>query len=153
MRTGVTVVETQGFHGARDFRDLEVWKWCRELRRDVELFCRRLPRHEQMRLADQMIRAARSVTANVAEGIGRYHYLETIQSCRMARGSLYELLDHLQVAADNGYLKTGEFKAYDERIRSASKLLNGFVRYLRERRDGTGRISNKTRLTNKPINR
>ena len=100
-----------------------------------------------------MVRAARSVTANIAEGIGRYHYLETIQSCGMARGSLYELLDHLQVAADNGYLKGDEFKAYDNRIRSASKLLNGFVRYLRDRRDGAGAVSKKTRSTNQPINR
>ncbi|HEX9764879.1 MAG TPA: four helix bundle protein [Candidatus Acidoferrales bacterium] len=143
------MVETQRFRGAKDFRDLEVWKWCRELRRDVESYCRRLPRHEQTRLADQMIRAARSVTANVAEGIGRYHYLETIQSCRMARGSLYELLDHLQVAVDNNYLKAAEFKAFDERIRSASRLLNGFVRYLRDRKDGAG----KSRSTDKPINR
>jgi len=89
------------------------------------------------------------VTANVAEGIGRYHYLETIQSCRMARGSLYELLDHLQVAVDNNYLKAAEFKAFDERIRSASRLLNGFVRYLRDRKDGAG----KSRSTDKPINR
>jgi four helix bundle protein len=142
------VVATQGFRGVRDFRDLEVWKWCRELRRDVELLCRRLPRHEQTRLADQMIRAARSVTANLAEGVGRYHYLETIQSCRMARGSLYELLDHLQVAADNGHLKAAEFKTYDNRIQSASRLLNGFVRYLRSRKDGAG----KARSTDKPIN-
>ena len=142
------------FRGAKDFRDLEVWKWCRELRRDIERLCRGLPRDEQRRLGDQMIRAARSVTANLAEGIGRYHYLETIQSCRMARGSLYELLDHLQVAADNSYLKASEFKAYDERIRSASRLLNGFVRYLRERRDGAGdRRRVPARSTDKPINR
>ncbi len=96
-----------------------------------------------------MIRAARSVTANLAEGVGRYHYLETIQSCRMARGSLYELLDHLQVAADNGYLKATELEAYDERIQSASRLLNGFVRYLRNRKDGAG----KARSTDKPIDR
>lgn len=128
----------QVFHGVGDFRDLEVWKWCRELRKDIETFCRRLPRQEQQRLGDQMIRAARSVTANLAEGFGRFHYLETIQSCRMARGSLSELLDHLQVAADNGYLRAAEFKAYETRVTSGIKLLNGFIRYLHKRQGGQG---------------
>ncbi len=86
-----------------------------------------------------MIRAARSVTANLAEGFGRFHYLETIQACPMARGSLFELLDHLQVAADNSYLKPPEFKAYEARVASGIKLLNGFVRYLQKRKEGIGR--------------
>lgn len=130
----------QEFRGASDFRDLEVWKWCRDLRRDIEVLGQRLPRQEQHRLAGQMIRAARSVTANLAEGFGRFHYRETIQSCRMARGSLFELLDHLQMAADNGYLKAPQFSAYEARVASGIKLLNGFVRYLQKRKDGIARV-------------
>jgi len=144
------VVEKE-FRGAKDFRDLEVWRWCRELRRDIERFSQRLPRQEQLRLADQMIRAARSVTANLAEGFGRFHYLETVQSCRMARGSLCELLDHLQVAVDNGHLKPAEFNNYEQRVTSGLRLLNGFMRYLRERKDGAGR--SRVQSTNKPVNR
>ncbi len=131
----------QEFRGASDFRNLEVWQWCRDLRRDIETFSERLPRQEQQRLGDQMIRAARSVTANLAEDFGRFHYLETIQACRMARGSLFELLDHLQVAADNGYLKAPEFKTYEARVASGIKLLNGFVRYLQKRKEAIGRTS------------
>ncbi len=96
-----------------------------------------------------MIRAARSVTANLAEGFGRFHYLETIQACRMSRGSLFELLDHLQVAADNSYLKAPEFKAYEARVESGLKLLNGYIRYLQGRKNS----SRASQLTNKPINR
>lgn len=88
-----------------------------------------------------MIRAARSVTANLAEGFGRFHYLETIQACRMARGSLFELLDHLQVAADNGYIKAQEFQSYETRVASGIKLLNGFVRYLQKRKGGPKKTS------------
>lgn len=88
-----------------------------------------------------MIRAARSVTANLAEGFGRFHYLETIQACRMARGSLFELLDHLEVAADNGYIKAQEFQSYETRVASAIKLMNGFVRYLQKRKGGPKKTS------------
>lgn len=138
--------QAEEFRGAEDFRDLEAWKWCRALRADIEKKCREMPRHEQNRLADQMIRAARSVTANLAEGFGRFHYLETIHSCRLARGSLYERLDHLHVALDNGNVKREEFTSYEARVFSGIKLVNGLVRYLRKRRDGN-------QSTSKPVNR
>ena len=110
------------FRGVSDFRDLEVWRWCRDLRRDIETFCERLPRKEQTRLVDQMVRASRSVTANVAEGFGRFHYLETVQSCRMARGSLSELLDHLVVASD---MPVKQFRGTSRRVkRSTNEPVN-----------------------------
>jgi four helix bundle protein len=137
-----------GFRGAKDFRDLEVWQWCRELRKDIEKFCQRLPREEQWRLGDQMIRAARSVTANLAEGFGRYHYQDSIQMFRIARGSLFELLDHLVVATDNRYLPEAQFKAYEERIESGLRLLNGYMRYLQKRKTSV----RATRSANQPIN-
>jgi len=69
----------------RTFEDLRVWRQCRELRRKVSSLVRRFPRSEQYRLVDQLLRASRSVTANIAEGYGRYHYQENIQFCRQAR--------------------------------------------------------------------
>ncbi|MFQ5817161.1 MAG: four helix bundle protein [Terriglobia bacterium] len=95
-----------------------------------------------------MIRAARSTTANLAERFDRFHYRETIQACRMARGSLFELLDHLQVAADNGYLKAPEFKSYEVRVESGAKLLNGYIRYLQKRKNS----ARASQSTNRPIN-
>ncbi len=67
----------------------------------------------------------------------------------MSRGSLFELLDHLQVAADNSYLKAPEFKAYEARVKSGLKLLNGYIRYLQKRKNS----SRASQLTIKPINR
>jgi len=59
-----------------DFRNLEIWKMARSLRKDLRSLCDKLPTVEHYRLSDQIIRAARSVTANIAEGYGRYHYQE-----------------------------------------------------------------------------
>jgi len=59
---------------------------------------------EKYRLSDQMIRASRSSTANIAEGYGRFHFQENIQFCRQARGSLYELIDHTLVAEECEYI-------------------------------------------------
>ncbi len=77
-----------------DFRDLEVWQRCRDIRKKVWQLCKNFPKEEESRLSDQMIRTSRSSTACRAEGYGRFHYQENIQFCRQSRGSLYELIDH-----------------------------------------------------------
>src|SRR4051794_1321381 len=85
----------------KTFEDLECWKECRRLR----LFVAReviptLPKHEQYRLGDQLLRAARSTTSNIAEGYGRFHYLDNAKFCSNARGSSWEVLDHLITGRD-----------------------------------------------------
>ncbi len=86
------------------FETLEVWKESRKLRKEISKLVKTFPSVENFRLSDQMIRASRSVSANIAEGHGRYHFQENIQFCRQSRGSLYELLDHLTVALDENYI-------------------------------------------------
>ena len=61
------------------------------------------PREESFVLASQVRRAALSVPANIAEGFGRYHYLDKAKFYLNARGSLYELKSHLLIAQELGY--------------------------------------------------
>ena len=114
------------------FEDLVVWQRCRELREKVSDLVKDFPKHEQFRLVDQMIRASRSVTANIAEGYGRYHYQENIQFCRQARGSLYELLDHFTVTLDEGYIDQNKFDEFREEIFGSIRILNGYIKYLKK---------------------
>jgi hypothetical protein len=46
-----------------DFRDLEVWKRCRDIRRKVWNLSKDFPIEEKYRLSDQMIRLSRFSTA------------------------------------------------------------------------------------------
>ena len=112
------------------FQELEVWKSCRELRVIVWKIAKTFPSEEKYRLADQMIRASRSVTTQIAEGFGRFHFQENIQYCRVSRGSLYELIDHLTVALDSEYIDDKIFNEVYERIGRCLKLLNGYINYL-----------------------
>ncbi len=102
----------------RTFEDLECWQQCRKIRKRVESFCKSLPKEEKFRLVDQMIRCARSSTANIAEGDGRYHYKENIQFCRMSRGSLFELIDHFICCVDNDLITDSEYKSSRQEIES-----------------------------------
>jgi four helix bundle protein len=112
------------------FEDLEVWKFCRELRNKLTDLAKSLPGEEKFRLTDQIIRAARSMTSNIAEGYGRFHYQENIQFCRQSRGSLYELIDHLSICMDEGYIDNTRFTEYREDCIRGIQLVNGYIRYL-----------------------
>jgi four helix bundle protein len=112
----------------RDFKDLEVWKVARELRREVYKLAKGLPESEKFSLAGQMRRAGISVTANIAEGFGRFSYQENAQFCRLARGSVYELRDHLTTCVDAGYLELPEGRRLDRIAQRVAQLLNGYLR-------------------------
>ncbi len=112
------------------FEDLDVWKVCRALRTQIATIVRTFPKEEQYRLRDQLIRASRSVTANLAEGYGRFHYTENIQFARQARGSLYEIIDHLTVAQEEKLISDETFTLVREAVLRAVLVVNGFIRYL-----------------------
>ena len=116
-----------------DFRSLDVWKAARSLRNDVFAWCDGLPGDERFRLRDQMIRASRSITANIAEGHGRFSHREAVRYAHQARGSLSELMDHLDVARGCGYMNSDELEAWLERTQNLARLLNGYIRFLRGR--------------------
>jgi four helix bundle protein len=114
----------------KTFEELDCWKKGAELRRNLSARVKRFPPEEKYRLADQIIRAARSVTANIAEGFGRFHYQEYAQFCRQSRGSLYELVDHLITAQDDGYISVSELEDFKSKIENCIAVLNGFINYL-----------------------
>ena len=117
----------------KTFEDLECWKACRELRlfiaKKVVPF---LPDHEKWRLADQLIRAARSTTSNIAEGYGRFHFLDNAKFCSNARGSCWEVLDHLITSSDEEMISDEVLQRGRALVNQAVKLLNGYMNYLKK---------------------
>ncbi|MBA4055573.1 MAG: four helix bundle protein [Marivirga sp.] len=114
----------------KTFEDLDCWKKTTLLRRTLSEIVKRFPQDEKYKLVDQIIRASRSVTANIAEGFGRFHYQEYVQYCRQSRGSLYEVIDHLIVACDEGYISKEELSKLKSEIEACLAVLNGFINYL-----------------------
>lgn len=119
----------------RSFKDLDCWNSCVDVRRWVSDLTKTLPKEERYELVSQMNRAARSTTANIAEGYGRFHYQENIQFCRMSRGSLYELIDHLSVAVDENYISHEACEEGESLIRKGIAIINGYIKYLQKQKD------------------
>ncbi len=112
------------------FEDLECFKQGKNIRQAISLIVKKFPDKEQYRLTDQLLRCSRSVTNNIAEGYGRFHYKENAQFCRHSRGSLHELLDHIQIAFEEGYIVELELNDLKAKINECLKILNGFIKYL-----------------------
>ena len=121
-------------NGIRDFTDLVAWKLARELRAGVYRLSAQFPTEERHILSAQIRRAAISVTANLAEGYGRYSYQKNSQFCRQSRASTYEVRDHLTTALDQGYISEIAWKEADNLTRRVIQVLNGYIRATQKRR-------------------
>lgn len=114
----------------KSFEDLECWKIGRELRLYLNDLVLKFPTNEKYGLIDQVKRAARSITNNIAEGYGRYHFKENAQFCRISRGSGYEVHDQLIEAHDMKYIDDNEMEKFNILKAKFLKVLNGYINYL-----------------------
>ena len=90
------------------YRDLIVWQKAADLAQESYSRVRRFPRYETYGLADQIRRAAVSITGNIAEGHGRQQRRDYGQFLGIARGSLAELESHFDIAERVGYVSAEE---------------------------------------------
>ncbi len=121
------------------FEDLEVYQVAREFRRAMYRVTKRLPDFEEFALASQIRRAAVSLTNNIAEGHGRFHYPDQIKFMLQSRGSLQELIDDMNVCEDERYLPTEEIASLKESGWRVRQLIDGYIRYLRDQKAGSVR--------------
>jgi four helix bundle protein len=118
------------------FQDLEVYKAACEFRKKMYKLAKQLPESEKYNLNLQMRRAALSLTNNIAEGHGRFHYLDNIRFVLISRGSLTELIDDLSACKDEKYAPATELEGLNAEGVNLMRLINGYVRYLRESKAG-----------------
>jgi four helix bundle protein len=85
-------------------------------------------------ITSQVKRAALSVPANVAEGFGRYHFLDKAKFYLNARGSLYELKSHLLIAKELGFIDAGEAADVLQIIEQLSLQINNLINATRRLR-------------------
>ena len=130
------------------FEDLEVYQLAREFRKTMYRVTRGLPDIEKFGLASQIRRAAVPLTNNIAEGHGRYHFLEQIKFTLHSRGSLEELIDDLNVCDDEQYLPVEEIASLKQCGWRLRQLIDGYIRYLRQQKNsGPSSSVRETALT------
>jgi four helix bundle protein len=116
----------------RSFTELNAWQKSRQVRKAISAMVKTWPSEEKFRLTDQIIRSSRGPCSHIAEGFGSFYEKENRRYCRIARGSLYETMDHLSTAYDDGYVEKSLLKAQWALVDEAIRVLNGYLRYLQK---------------------
>lgn len=86
------------------YRNLVVWQKSKTFVREVYALVKLLPPEEKYALGDQIRRAAVSIPSNIAEGNGRASNKDYAHFLSIARGSPFETVNQLEIAADLGYI-------------------------------------------------
>lgn len=133
-----------GESGKRGFEYLDYYKLALEVMANVHVFSKTLPSDEKFDLYAQIRRSAKGVTGNIAEGYGRYHYLDSLRFYSIARGELNETLARLIDAKVLNYIDQENFESIYKLIRQAEQALNGFMSYVRRQRAGAQEYGDKS---------
>ena len=121
----------------QSFETLKVWQKSHQLMLDVhQKLIPLLPKEEKYGLGDQIWRSSKSVGANIAEGAGRFYFMDNVRFCYMARGSLDETLNHLLVSKDLGYCENRFYDNLRSQIEEIRRLLNGYIAWLKTKKTG-----------------
>jgi four helix bundle protein len=115
--------------GPDSVRNLDVWHEAVEIVKAVYVLTQSWPKEELYGLTNQAQRAAVSIPANLAEGVGRGTPREIARFAQIALGSLYELDTLLHLSAELGYSSKNTVVELRERLTALAKRISAFVRY------------------------
>jgi len=125
-------MEKRGGLAGINLGNLEIWQEAMELAETIYRLTRSWPEQERYGLTAQCRRAAVSVPANIAEGVGRNSPAERSRFGQIALGSLYELDTLLELAYRLGFTTNADFEAVDEKIARLAKRLQAYILHWRE---------------------
>lgn len=120
----------------RGFESLEFYQDSLKLLKAAYRLADSLPDYERYNLSDQLRRAACSIVLNIAEGYGRYHYLDRLRFLYIARGSLAETKSAFIVAESVGFCTTEQLNWVSQLKVQIEKGLNGYCRFIRSQQQG-----------------
>ncbi len=113
-----------------NFEDLEIWQKSRLFCQQIDNHClhnSKFYQHDKF----QIDRASSSIMDNIAEGFEREGNKEFVNFLTMSKGSAGEVRSQLIRAKDRNYLEDETFELLNQEILAISKMLSGFINYLK----------------------
>ncbi len=108
-------------------KDLEIYKLSREISKNAWEIYRNLSFEEKKIIGEQFIRAIDSISANIAEGHGRFHYLDRVKFCYNARGSLEESLNWTEIMMARNIGKNAILEIILKLLKEEEIKLNNYI--------------------------
>jgi len=115
------------------FEDLKVWRDSHKLAMDIYLITKKFPKEEMFGIISQIRRSALSVPTNIVEGFYRHTTKELIQFLYTSRGSSGEVMYHLLVSRDLGYISNDQYLALRQRYEYIAMSLSALINSLNKK--------------------
>ncbi len=117
------------------FEQMEVWQDSIDLAVNIYKITSSFPKSEIYSITNQMRRASSSVSANLAEGYGRYNHKEKLQFYKIANGSLLETKSFFYLAQRLGHISNEDLDSLLVDFVSLQKQISSLVRSIREKHE------------------
>jgi four helix bundle protein len=120
-----------------NFENLKVYRLSEVLADEIWDVVMEWDRFARDTVGGQIVRAADSIGANIAEGSGRGSFQDNRRFVRMARGSLNETQHFLRRAYRRGLLNANQVKEIRPLVDKLAPMLNAYL-------NSIGRVRNKS---------
>ncbi len=107
--------------------DLEIYRLAKEIGKEVWLIYEKLNWQDKKVIGDQWLTAVDSIGANIAEGFGRFHYLDKNKFNYNARGSLLEALHWTEVLSERGKIPKEKTDFLCSGLEKLNVKLNNYI--------------------------
>ncbi len=124
----------------KSHRDLVVWRKSMTLAATAYRLTQKFPASERSRITDQLLRAAASVPANIAEGHARGTRKDYAHFVTIARGSLAETETFLLLAVEVGLVTQVDVKPAADLLDEIERMINALLSRLRDPKPDTPRL-------------
>lgn len=114
------------------FYDLKAWQKAYQLALEIYKCTKKFPEEEKFGITSQLRRTANSITANIAEGFGRYHFKDKARFYHQARGSNAEVQSFLLLTKGLKYIDETTYKNLGTKTLEIQKLINGIIRSMQK---------------------
>ena len=81
----------------------------------------------------QLVRAVDSISANIAEGFGRYFKKDKVNFYRYSYGSIEESIDWIEKAYKRGLLNEREYRYISSELNKLPKEINSLIKFTNSR--------------------
>ena len=113
-----------------NLEDLEVYQLAESFGDEIWFIVNEWEYFAKDTVGKQMARSADSISANIAEGYGRYHYKENRNFCYFSRGSIIETKGWLKKSKTRKLLTEEQFDLLFEKLQTIHIKLNAYLKFI-----------------------
>lgn len=117
--------------------NLEIWQDGMRIVKSLYKLTNGWPKEEKYGLTGQIRRAAVSIPANIAEGLGRGSFQEAARFAQISLGSLYELDTLIKIAHELKYMKKSDYKRLKDQLSVLARRISSYISYQEDKVDSS----------------